>query len=112
MSRLFQGYVSEWTVERERGGLFTGTGDMVATVGVPLGKRLSLRYRSRLGLPVGERRPVSGATDDLFERNLEAEYRLNRFFYVSTEYVQPRGTVTGSNGTPDINLNLKARWEY
>jgi hypothetical protein len=112
MSRLFQGYVSEWTLERERGGLFTGTGDMVATVGVPLGKRLSLRYRSRLGLPVGESRPVTGATDDLFERNLEAEYRLNRFFYVTTEYVQPRGTVTGTSGTPDINLNLKARWEY
>ncbi len=115
MSRLFQGYVSEWALDRERGGLFTGTGDLVATVGVPLGKNLSVRYRSRFGLPGSESRPLTGATDDLFDRNVEAEYRLNRFFYVTTEYMLRRfgnGSTTTGPGTQDINVNLKARWEY
>ncbi len=117
MSRLFQGYVSEWALERERGGLFTGAGDLVATVGVPLGRNLSVRIQRRLGGTGGEARPITGATDDLFERNLEAEYRLNRFFYVTTEYVTRRpglgGTTTlGGTGNTDLNVNLKARWEY
>jgi hypothetical protein len=115
MSRLFQGYVDEWALERERGGLFTGTGDLVATVGVPLGRNLSVRYRGRLGVANGDSRSPVGSTDDLFERNVEAEYRLNRFFYVTTEFVERRpttATTQATTGTRDFNVNLKARWEY
>jgi hypothetical protein len=54
-------------------------------------------------------------TDDLFDRNIEAEYRLNRFFFVTTEYVQRRpgaNATATTGGNQDFNVNLKARWEY
>jgi hypothetical protein len=53
--------------------------------------------------------------NDLFERQVRAEFRLNRFFFVTTDISQRR--TTGSTSTsvtsgPDYNVNLKARWEY
>ena len=63
----------------------------------------------------GFERPVTdaGTVSSPLERNIQAEYRLNRFFYVTTELGQPRsiGTVTAPL-KPDFNVNLHARWEY
>jgi hypothetical protein len=50
-----------------------------------------------------------------FERDVEAEYRLNRFFYVTTGYTQRRpvpGSTSSATASQDFNVNLKARWEY
>ena len=101
-------------MERERGGLLTGEGDLIVGVGVPVNRNLQIRYRQRV--PGLEREyGTAGKPEDPFERNVEAEYRLNRFFFVTTELKQRR-ILTGSSGsvvaTPDFNINLKARWEY
>jgi hypothetical protein len=77
-------------------------------------RNLQIRYRQRV--PGLEREyGTAGKPEDPFERNVEAEYRLNRFFFVTTELKQRR-ILTGSTGsvisTPDFNVNLKARWEY
>jgi translocation-and-assembly-module (TAM) inner membrane subunit TamB-like protein len=114
MSRTFKGYVNEWVLERERGGLLTGEGNVIVGVGVPVNRNLQIRYRQRV--PGLEREyGTAGKPEDPFERNVEAEYRLNRFFFVTTELKQRR-ILTGSTGsvitTPDFNVNLKARWEY
>jgi hypothetical protein len=114
MSRAFNGYVNEWVLERERGGLLTGEGDLIVGVGFPVSRNLQVRYRQRV--PGMEREyGGTGKPTDPFERDVEAEYRLNRFFYISTELKQRR-ILTGSTGsvvgTPDFNVNLKARWEY
>ncbi|OGF15327.1 MAG: hypothetical protein A2W00_07025 [Candidatus Eisenbacteria bacterium RBG_16_71_46] len=114
MSRVFQGYVNEWELDRERGGLFAGEGDVIATLGIPITSNIQVRYRQRLP---GFERPglPSSAITNPFERDIEAEYRLNRFFFVTTELVQRR-VVTGATSTigagPEFNVNLKARWEY
>ena len=114
MSRTFKGYINEWVLERERGGLLTGEGNVIVGVGVPVNRNLQIRYRQRV--PGLERvYGTAGKPEDPFERNVEAEYRLNRFFFVTTELKQRR-ILTGSTGsvisTPDFNVNLKARWEY
>lgn len=113
MSRTFNGYINEWVLERERGGLL-GEGDLIVGVGFPVSRNLQVRYRQRV--PGMEREyGGTGKPTDPFERDVEAEYRLNRFFYISTELKQRR-ILTGSTGsvvgTPDFNVNLKARWEY
>ena len=114
MSRTFNGYINEWVLERERGGLLTGEGDVFVGVGIPVNRNLQVRYRQRV--PGLEREyGGTGKPQDPFERDVEAEYRLNRFFYITTELKQRR-ILTGSTGqvvgTPDFNVNLKARWEY
>jgi hypothetical protein len=110
MSKLFQGYVSDWALTRESGGLLRGEGELYAEVGIPLSAQWQIRYRQRVpGQSIG----VYNVNP--FERDLEVEYRLNRFFYVTSELAQRR---PGSNsaattpGTPEFNVNLKARWEY
>ncbi|HEY2955700.1 MAG TPA: translocation/assembly module TamB domain-containing protein [Candidatus Eisenbacteria bacterium] len=114
MSRTFKGYINEWVVERERGGLLTGQGDVILGVGIPVSRNLQVRYRQRV--PGLERKyALTEAPDNPFERDVEAEYRLNRFFFVTTELKQRRiltGSTTNTSGTPDFNVNLKARWEY
>jgi hypothetical protein len=113
LSRAFQGYLRDWEVARESGGLFQGEGDVVLGVGTELSRNVSLRYRQRvpgLGRPV-----TSTITTSPFERDVEAEYRINRFFYFTTELTQRRTlttTTTTTNATPEFNVNLKARWEY
>jgi hypothetical protein len=114
MSRVFKGYVNEWVIDREHGGLFAGQGDVFVGVGSQVTPNLMVRYRQRLP---GLGREVTTATSLLtpFERDLEAEYRLNRFFLITSELSQRRNLSGGpsiwSSG-PDFNINLKARWEY
>jgi len=114
LQRTFKGYVNEWVLERERGGLLSGEGDVIVGVGIPVTRNLQLRYRQRVpGLERGYAPAASPATP--FERDVEAEYRLNRFFFVTTELTQRRilsASASGSAGAPDFNVNLKARWEY
>ena len=46
---------------------------------------------------------------------VDAELRINRFFYFTSELTQRRNlTSTTGTGTtaPEFNVNLKARWEY
>jgi hypothetical protein len=113
VSRAFKGYINEWAIERERGGLLQGQGDLVMGVGSQITPNLSLRYKQRL--PGLGRQVLPGEIDNSFERDVEAEYRLNRFFYVTTELTQRRAlgsTNATTVGGPDFNVNLKARWEY
>src|SRR5206468_1723187 len=112
-SRTFKGYINEWTLDRQRGGLWSGEGDVYLGLGSQLTPNLLLRYRQRVpGL--GREITNTSLTTNPFERDVEAEYRLNRFFYVSSEVTQRRsltGTTTTSTGVPEFNVNLKARWE-
>lgn len=112
MSRAFRGYVNEWELQREQGGLVTGEGNLVVGVGTQLTPNLSLRYREALP---GLSKPTTPTNDVglLFQRQVEAEYRINRFFYITTELGQRRSiTQTTTQLQPDVNVNLKARWEY
>jgi hypothetical protein len=115
MSRVFQGYVEQWEVRRESGGLVGGEGSVFLGASVPLTPQLRVRYQQRIP---GLDRPLdtSGTLTDLgVERDIEAEFRLNRFFVITSELTQRRtltGGVTTVSGTPDFNVNLKARWEY
>jgi hypothetical protein len=114
MSRAFRGYLNDWVIDREQGGLFAGKGEVIVGVGSQVTPNLMLRYRQRV--PGLGREPVTqtvGATP--FERDIEAEYRLNRFFLISSELTQRRpltGSAANTAATPDFNLSLKARWEY
>jgi translocation-and-assembly-module (TAM) inner membrane subunit TamB-like protein len=112
VSRLFQGYLDEVELARETGGFFLGQGAPVLGIGIPIAPRLGVRYRQRVG---AFDRPSGSVSASPFERDVEAEYRINRFFYVSSKLTQRR-TQTGTSGTsptaPEFNLNLKARWEY
>jgi hypothetical protein len=114
MSRAFKGYVNEWVIDREQGGLFGGQGEVILGVGSQVTRNLMLRYRQRVpGL--GRETVTTSTTSTPFERDLEAEYRLNRFFIISSELTQRRslsGNTTTTSSTPDFNINLKARWEY
>lgn len=111
MSKVFQGYVNEWAFRRESGGLFTGEGDLYAEVGIPLSTQWQIRYSQRVP---GLGRPSYSTTTQPLERDLEVEYRLSRFFYVTSEVLQRRTTTasTATSSGAEFNVNLKARWEY
>jgi hypothetical protein len=113
MSQVFRGYVSEWEVARETGGLMTGQGDLTVKVGSQINRNLTLKYGQRVP---GLGRPITPSlTSSPFERDVEAEYRLNRFFYVTSQLTQRRtltGGVSSVTTTPEFNVSLKARWEY
>ena len=116
LSKAFLGYVNQWALEREQGGLFAGQGDVVLKVSSQLNPRILVNLYNTLP---GFKRPVTTTAPltDTFDRKVEAEYRLNRFFYVTTELAQRRafsgGTVgSTTSGNTDFNVNLKARWEY
>jgi hypothetical protein len=113
LSRVFQGYLNDWAIERESGGIFGGEGDIYVSTTAPLSSNVNVRYRQRVG---GFTRgtPTASTTNPL-ERDVAAEFRINRFFYISSELAQRRTatTTTGTSGTtPEFNVNLKARWEY
>ncbi|MBI3539657.1 MAG: translocation/assembly module TamB domain-containing protein [Candidatus Eisenbacteria bacterium] len=115
LSRAFQGYISELELARESGGLLQGEGGVIVRVGVPVSRNVSLRYGQRL--PGTSRATGPGTTTTItnpLERDVEAEYRINRFFYFTTALTQRRaGTTPGAAVTPpEFNVNLKARWEY
>lgn len=113
LSAFFAGRISEWEVRRDRGGLFSGEGGIVVGVGSQVTDNLAFRYRQRLP---GNERPVNtGRLDptDLFDQNVEAEYRVNRFIFLTSGFSRRRGVPTSSAQTnTDYNVNLKARWEY
>ncbi len=107
LSAAFGGYLQEWELSREQSGAFH------VGVGAQLTRELSLRYRQALPGYTGSGQTVTGR--GLFERDVEAEYRLNRFVYLTTGLAQRRGTaaVSGETSTTtDFNVNLKVRFEY
>jgi hypothetical protein len=113
LSDFFRGAISEWELQRDLGDVFTGEGDLVVGVGSQVTDRLALRYRQR----VTKNQPVPTThidVSDLFEQNVEAEYRINRFIYVTSGVSKRRTTGFGATTQPntDYNVNLKARWEY
>jgi hypothetical protein len=118
LSRTFLRDVGQWQLEREQGGLFNGRGDVFVTVAHQFNPRVQVSYKQRLpGLERSgaEALSVSGSTEQgLLERNVAAEYRINRFFYVTTELAQRRLQASAALPTlvPEFNVNLKARWEY
>ena len=115
LSKAFMGYVNQWTLAREQGGVFYGQGELYVKASSQVSPQLMVSYSQKLpGL--ARRDPTTySSLQSAFERNVEAEYRLNRFFYVTTGYTQRRalGTAltTGSLGG-EFDVNLKARWEY
>lgn len=113
LSQFFRGAIDEWELRRDRGGLLTGEGGIVVGVGSQVTNNLAFRYRQRL--PMNERPVNYGRVDptDLFDQNIEAEYRLNRFIYFTSGV--SRRHIGQGGPTPintDYNVNLKARWEY
>ena len=116
MSRAFRGYLNDWQLEREQGGLFAGQGELIVGVGSQLTRNLMVRYRQRIpGLGRDVVTPVTATSPTPFERDVEAEFRLNRFFLVSSQLTQRRtltGVGTNTSAAPDFNVDLKARWEY
>jgi TamB, inner membrane protein subunit of TAM complex len=118
MSKVFGGYVNDWSLERDRGGLILGDGEVIATARSQVTGDFALQYSQRVpGLARSEGNAIinTSSTTDLFERDLRAEYRLNRFFFITTDVSQRRagaGVTTTTTGGPDYNVSLKARWEY
>ena len=118
MGRTFTEYVNQWRLEREQGGLIYGQGNVLLTVRAPINRQLSLSSSWRVpGVPENAPQgPVPTSLNLGLERNVAAEYRLNRFFLISTELAQRRpysgSSPTTGTGTTDFNVNLKARWEY
>ena len=112
LSRTFNGYLNDWAIERERGGLATGSGGVIVGFSTQPWRNVNVRYRQRV--PGGGRDYAGvGTISNPFERSVEAEYRLSRFFYVTSEFTQRRDVAgTTSSGAPEFNVNLKARWEY
>jgi hypothetical protein len=124
LSRTFLRDVGQWRLERQQGGLFAGQGDLFVTVTHQFDPRVQLSYTQRLpgferpGAPAGLG-STTGSTNaaepgGLLERNVGAEYRINRFFYITTEVSQRRAQSVTTLPTlvPEFNVNLKARWEY
>ncbi|MFN8588045.1 MAG: translocation/assembly module TamB domain-containing protein [Candidatus Eisenbacteria bacterium] len=113
LSKFFNDAITQWEVQREQGELLNGQGGLVVTIGGDINPQLSWKYSQRL--PGMERSTTIPGTTGLFERDVEVEYRINRFIYVTSELTQPR-TVTGvassASQKTNFNLNLKARWEY
>jgi hypothetical protein len=112
LSTFFRGAITEWELQRERGGLLRGEGDYYVQVGTQLTPQLALRYRQRLGASADA---ALSRTANPYDRDVEAEFRLSRFIFLTTEVAQRRvsaGTAQAGQGTPEVNVNLKARWEY
>jgi hypothetical protein len=114
LSQFFQGRISEWEIDYDRGGLLSGEGSLMMGVGSQVTDRLAFRYRQRLP---GFDKPVTGTTrldpSDLFEQNMEAEYRVNRFISITSGVSRRRNALVGvSQPGTDYHLSLKGRWEY
>ncbi len=112
LSKFFNDGVNQWEVERDQGELFNGSGAVMISVGGDINSRTSWTYKQRLP---GLDRPITnvGITTSLIDRDVEVEYRLNRFIYATTELTQRRlGMLLPGQNNTDFNVNLKARWEY
>ena len=121
LSRTFLRDVGQWRLERQQGGLFGGRGDVFVTVAHQFNPRVQVSYSQRLPgferpgvASLGSAGTVNSIEQGLLERNVAAEYRINRFFYITTELAQRRTQTTTALPTlvPEFNVNLKARWEY
>lgn len=117
LAKYLNNAVTQWSVEREQGALFgaSGAGDVYVGVSGDVNARTSWTYRQRL--PGLDRGPALGyGRGNTFERDVEVEYRVNRFIYVTTELTQRRSSLAQAPGTAsgpaDFNVSLKARWEY
>ena len=113
LSDFFAGAITDWELQRERGGLLTGDGALVVGMGSQVTDKLAVRYQQRV--------PGTGATttianrqdsSDLLEQNVEAEFRVNRFIYLTSGVSRRRVSTNAQAPTTDYNVNLKARWEY
>lgn len=115
LSEFFRGAITEWELQRDKGGLLQGEGEYVLGVGSQVTDRLVVRYQQRLPGLNNSKTASSARLDltDLFEQNVEAEYRINRFIYLTSGVARRRGLPSGtSQQNTDYNVNLKARWEY
>jgi autotransporter translocation and assembly factor TamB len=108
LSKYFNGALTDWELQRDQGGLIGGSGAYVLGVGSQVTDRLALRYQQRVS-PTGQSNPAAG---DLFDQNVEAEYRLNRFIFLTSGVTRRRTALTNTTQPTDYNVNLKARWEY
>jgi hypothetical protein len=114
LSEFFAGTITDWELQRDQGGLLTGEGALVVGMGSQVTDKLALRYQQRV---TGTERTVTGTasrldTSDLFEQNVEAEFRVNRFIYLTSGVSRRRVASTALAPATDYNVNLKARWEY
>ena len=114
LAKTFNDAINQWEVERDQGELIGGEGAVVMSVGGDINARTSWTYRQRLP---GLDRPVStlnaATATSLFDRDVEVQYRINRFIYATTEVTQRRvGQILPGQNNTDFNVNLKARWEY
>jgi hypothetical protein len=121
LSRTFLRDVGQWKLERQQGGLFGGQGDIFVTVAHQFNPRVQVIYSQRLpgferpgAADLGSSTGATSIEQGLLERNVAAEYRINRFFYISTELAQRRlqSSTALPALVPEFNVNLKARWEY
>jgi hypothetical protein len=121
LSRTFLRDVGQWRIERQQGGLFGGQGDVFVSVAHQFNPRVQVSYSQRLPgfdrpgvASLGSASTVNSIEQGLLERNMAAEYRINRFFYITTELAQRRTQTAAALPTlvPEFNVNLKARWEY
>ena len=75
---------------------------------------LAVRYQQRV--PGTDKAVTSTAnrvdSSDLLEQNVEAEFRVNRFIYLTSGVSRRRVSLSATAPTTDYNVNLKARWEY
>ncbi len=113
LSEFFRGAITDWEVQRDRGGVLSGEGELVVGVGSQVTDRLALRYRQRVpGLGKTHNSSIRFDPTDLFEQNVEAEYRVNRFIFVTSGVSRRRTISNAVQPNTDFNVNLKARWEY
>jgi hypothetical protein len=116
LQRALQGWISDVEIARESGGLLQGEGNLVLGLGIPVSRNINVRYRQAIAGTAARPTTLTNTTSlNPLERDVEAEYRINRFFYVSTELTQRRSTSAQQGPAviaPEFNVNLKARWEY
>jgi autotransporter translocation and assembly factor TamB len=116
LSEFFAGAITDWELQRDRGGLLTGEGALVVGVGSQVTDQLALRYQQRLPGTGGDRTVTGTAnrldSSDLLEQSVEAEFRVNRFIYLTSGVSRRRVSTNALAPTTDYNVNLKARWEY
>lgn len=112
LSKVFNDRINQWEFQREQGELLNGAGGVYVSVGGDVNSQFSWSVRQRLP---GFNGPSASATTSPFERDVEVDYRISRFIYLTTELTQHRitgSTSPGALGNSDFNVNLKARWEY
>jgi hypothetical protein len=114
LQKVFKGYVDQVEIDRE-GGLFAGNGDIYVSVNSPITSNLSVRYKEYLPGTSRTGTELTPSSVDLFDRDIQAEYRLNRFIYLTSGVAQRRSATNSPNSVPsgpEYNVAIRARWEY